>query len=38
MIVAAMGLAGTDTLYSYDADFDRIPGVTRQIPGATNSE
>lgn len=35
MIVAAMRLAGGDTLYSYDADFDRIPGVTRQLPGAT---
>ena len=33
MIVAAMMEAGTRELYSYDADFDRVPGVVRRSPG-----
>lgn len=32
MIVAAMRQADADTVYSYDADFDRIAGVTRRAP------
>ena len=32
LIVASMEQAGSDTLYSYDTDFDRVPGVTRLSP------
>jgi predicted nucleic acid-binding protein len=31
-IVAAMELSGSSLLYSYDADFDRIPTVDRVTP------
>ena len=34
LIVASMEQTGTPTLYSYDTDFDRVPGVTRVSPGA----
>lgn len=32
MIVAAMEHAGESTLYSYDKDFDRQPGIARREP------
>lgn len=32
MIIAAMNLAGTHLLYSYDRDFDRLPNVGRRDP------
>ncbi|MGH2485218.1 MAG: PIN domain-containing protein [Ktedonobacterales bacterium] len=32
LIVASMRHAHADTLYSYDKDFDRIPGVIRREP------
>ncbi|MFN8443007.1 MAG: PIN domain-containing protein [Caldilineaceae bacterium] len=32
LIVAAMQEAGSQTLYSYDSHFDRIPGLIRQEP------
>lgn len=32
MILASMEHDGSDILYSYDADFDRIPGITRREP------
>ena len=32
MIVATMEQADAWTVYSYDHDFDRIPGITRQEP------
>jgi predicted nucleic acid-binding protein len=31
-LVAAMHLAGASTLYSYDRDFDRMPGIGRVEP------
>lgn len=31
-IVASMRRDGSDTLYSYDRDFDNIPGVSRREP------
>ena len=31
-IVATMEQQGTRELYSYDADFDRIPGIVRRTP------
>ncbi len=34
LIVASMEQRGSKILYSYDTDFDRIPTVTRQSPGA----
>jgi predicted nucleic acid-binding protein len=33
LIVAQMEQRGSQVVYSYDEDFDRIPGVTRQEPG-----
>jgi predicted nucleic acid-binding protein len=33
LIVASMELRGSTTLYSYDADFDRIRAITRREPG-----
>ena len=33
MIVARMEHSGSSHLYSYDADFDRIPAITRLTPG-----
>ena len=33
MIVAAMAEAGATNLYSYDADFERVPGIERRPPG-----
>lgn len=32
MIVVSMERAGATTVYSYDHDFDRIPGITRHEP------
>ncbi len=32
--VATMEQTGASILYSYDSDFDRIPTVRRQSPGA----
>lgn len=32
LIVASMEEAGSTTLYSYDRDFDRVPGIERQTP------
>lgn len=32
MIVASMQQSGSQTVYSFDADFDKIPGVVRQEP------
>lgn len=32
MIVASMQQGGSETIYSFDADFDRIPGISRQEP------
>ena len=32
MIVASMRQAGSRILYSYDTDFDRVPGLTRVEP------
>jgi predicted nucleic acid-binding protein len=32
MIVAAMERRQADTLYSYDRDFDRVPGIQRLEP------
>ena len=32
MIVAAMAEAGATDLYSYDAHFDRVPGIERRPP------
>jgi len=32
LIVALMEQAGAQAVYSYDTDFDRIPGITRQEP------
>lgn len=34
MIVASMREQSSRLLYSYDKHFDRLPGVTRQEPGA----
>ncbi|HLW02702.1 MAG TPA: PIN domain-containing protein [Ktedonobacterales bacterium] len=34
LIIGAMEKAGSDTLYSYDTDFDSFPGITRQEPRA----
>jgi len=34
LIVTSMEQRGSKILYSYDTDFDRIPTVTRQSPGA----
>ncbi len=38
MIVAAMRDAGVEALYSYDADFDRIPGIRRREPSAATGD
>ena len=32
LIVASMEQAGSETVYSYDTDFDRIPTITRRSP------
>lgn len=32
LIIATMQETGAQTLYSYDTDFDRVPGITRQSP------
>lgn len=32
MIVAAMEQAGSQVVYSYDEDFDRVKGITRKQP------
>jgi predicted nucleic acid-binding protein len=32
IIVATMEQSGATTLYSFDHDFDRIPGITRHEP------
>ncbi len=32
MLAATMEQAGDSTVYAYDRDFDRIPGVTRREP------
>jgi predicted nucleic acid-binding protein len=32
MIVGTMRQSGSDTIYSYDQDFDHIPGLTRANP------
>lgn len=32
MIVAAMREAGSDVLYAYDRDYDRVPGIERREP------
>jgi len=32
MIVASMEEGGSTTLYSYDRDFDPVPGITRLEP------
>ena len=32
MLIAAMEEAGTDTLYSFDRDFDHFPQITRREP------
>ncbi|MDA8216645.1 MAG: PIN domain-containing protein [Dehalococcoidales bacterium] len=37
LLVASMAQRGSAILYSYDADFDRIPIVTRRSPGASPS-
>ncbi|MBI2953741.1 MAG: type II toxin-antitoxin system PrlF family antitoxin, partial [Chloroflexi bacterium] len=34
LIIASMQQAGSELLYSYDTDFDRIPGITRRSPGS----
>ncbi len=34
LIVASMRLAGSELLYSYDRDFDRISGISSRGPGA----
>lgn len=33
LIVASMWAQGSSVLYSYDAHFDRLPNVTRRVPG-----
>jgi predicted nucleic acid-binding protein len=38
MIAASMQHAGAQVLYSYDADFDRVPGISRTSPGAPDSQ
>lgn len=35
LIIAAMQEAGSQTLYSYDTHFDRIPGLLRQEPAGS---
>jgi len=37
-IVASMQAAGSNLLYSYDRDFERIQGITRRSPGSVSSE
>lgn len=32
LIAASMEQEGARILYSYDADFDRLPGITRREP------
>ena len=32
LIIAQMQQAGSQTLYAYDTDFDRVAGITRQEP------
>jgi predicted nucleic acid-binding protein len=32
MIAASMQQNGSETLYSFDADFDKIPGISRKEP------
>jgi len=32
LIIASMERVGSQVVYSYDADFDRIPGISRQEP------
>jgi predicted nucleic acid-binding protein len=32
LIVASMQHAGAEALYSFDADFDRVSGITRREP------
>jgi predicted nucleic acid-binding protein len=32
MIIASMDGAGSQALYSYDRDFDRVPGIVRYEP------
>jgi predicted nucleic acid-binding protein len=34
MIAALMERQGVSTVYSYDADFDRLPGIQRKEPGS----
>jgi predicted nucleic acid-binding protein len=31
-LAASMQQSGSQTLYSFDADFDKVPGITRQEP------
>lgn len=37
MILAAMQLADSQLLYSYDTDFDRFPNVSRRSPGTVST-
>lgn len=32
MIVAMMEQTGSKTVYAYDTDFDKMPGITRRVP------
>jgi predicted nucleic acid-binding protein len=32
LIAAAMAQSGSQTLYSFDTDFDKVPGINRQEP------
>jgi predicted nucleic acid-binding protein len=34
MLAAAMGRNSSDMIYSYDQDFDRLPGITRREPSS----
>jgi predicted nucleic acid-binding protein len=36
LIVSRMNGAGISELYSFDRDFDRVPGITRLEPAATS--
>ncbi len=38
MIVASMKQVGSETIYSYDINFDRIEGITRRRPGSLQVE
>lgn len=37
MLAAAMGRNNSDTIYSYDRDFDRLPGIIRRTPSSDDT-